>query len=1203
MRFKFLLLSVALFIATQLTAQNKISLSSAQGHPGDTVTVELSLQNSEYVTAVEIQVPLERKQLTFVEGSCVLNGERANGHSISAAVVNDILRIYVYSMSLNNLKGNDGNLLSFGIKLGALPKEYTLQPQAILSNDAGSKLTVTTQNGAATILSPQIEVVTKKIDYGHIPIRSTYNRVLTLRNSGNELLTVSQLQFSSGEFSANETSFVLEAGATKSVTVQYSPVARGAIEETVTVLSNAINGNVSALLVADPFSVNELHSSAARGVSDEEVTVELRMNNMEPIVAMQCSFALPEQLEYVDGSFVVAERAASHTASAVCSNGKLTLLLFSSSNTCITGNDGVVATFRLRLDGRSGNYFIAPQNTVLSNVTLENMTSAVKGGSISISSPAISCNSELSMGFAAITEKAKASYSIKNTGRAPLTVSGVAFLSSGYNVVNEFPLVVPESSSATLDIEYTPTAEGRHSTTMNIYTNDPNNRMKSVAVNGDIYEPNNILVEGENMQDGSYMLSVYLDNYTDIVAFQMDINWLNGMHTSNEQLTASSRLDGFTSSVTQIDADTYRVVAFSLTNKAIEGNSGKLFDIIFRAEEGVEYRNTNISVDNLFLSNAASSNYASQKQLSALAEYKNFMLYFMLGNDTLSNSFLRAGSEISVPDAPSVKGYIFGGWNEHPSTMPAEETYITAILYKRGDVNIDNAITVADADGVMDVLLNKESDELKVQIADITEDGKVSVTDIAGVVNVALGDTVKDASVVPATLNMAAGSDACNSLRIAPFALSAGEEKEIKVLMNNPGDAFCNIQFDLYLPEGVEVLTDDKGYYVGLGSRTTLQQHSNPECAMQADGALRIACASLSNATFKNESGDVLVITVKGSDTLQPGVYELQMKNIELARPNVTNDRPCDYTASVVADEGAASTLTLKGDFTADALADLSTALSNNKEITSIDLTDAIAVDATGVLTTGNPNTLILLAEGRSVANEQNVVSGGICTSLALHDGYTFNAPVSFTAEQISYDREIEGAEIVTFVLPVAVPADAVNGNVYSLNAVEETRLQFDTVTEGLLLANTPYLASFEDAAPLLNNEALKSSVTIETTPKEIVVTTGGIKHIGSYAVLSITSDNTKSYYECMHGEFVKTNSGMLSPFRTMLLAEEVISFAPSYSIVLDNATTSLQFIDASDKSTDVYDLSGRLVRKQAESFIGLQKGIYIVNDRKLLIK
>ncbi len=1017
-----LLLSVVLF-ATQLTAQNKVTMSSVQGHPGDIVTVALSLQNSEDVTAVEVQVPLERKQLTFVEGSCVLNSERANGHGISAAVVNDVLKIYIYSVSLSNLAGNDGNLLSFDIKLGKLPKDYTLQPQVLLSNAAGSELSVTAQNGVATILSPQIEVVTKSIDYGHIPIRSTYNGVLTLRNSGTEPLAVSQLLFSAGEFVATETAFVIEAGATKNVTVQYSPVERGAVEESVTVLSNAINGSATAQLVAEPFSVNELHSGKAQGVSDEEVTVELRMNNMEPIVAMQCSFALPEQLEYVDGSFAVAERAASHTASAVYDNGKLTLLLFSSSNTCMTGDDGVVATFRLRLDGRSGSYFITPQSTVQSNAALENMTSAVSGGYISISSPAINGNSELSMGSSAITEKATASYSIRNTGRAPLTVNGVAFLSHGYKVLDEFPLVVPASSSTTLNVEYAPTAEGNHSTTMNIYTNDPDNRMKSVTVRGDIYEPNNVVVEGENMQDGSYMLSVSLDNYTDIVAFQMDINWMAGMRTSNKDLSATARLDGFTCSVTQVDDDTFRFVAFSLSNKSIAGNSGKLFDIVFRPDEGVEYRDTDISVDNLLLSNAESSNYASQKQLATLAEYKNFMLDFVLGNDTVSNSFVKVGSAIAAPDVPYIKGYVFGGWGELPSAMPAEDMSFTGALYMRGDMNIDNDITV---------------------------------TDVAGVVNALMGVSDTGVAAAPATRSVVASCEVGNSLRIAPFALAPGEEKEIEVLMNNPGDAFCNIQFDLYLPEGIEVLSDDYGYYVDLGSRTTQRLHSYPECAVQPDGALRVACVSLRNATFKEESGDVLVITVKGSDTLQPGVYELQMKGIELARPDVTCDKPDDYAASIVAGDGASSALVLKGDFTAGALTDLSTAFANKGDITSIDLTNAVAVDATEALTTGNPNTLLLLAEGCSVANEHNVVSGGVCASLALHDGYTFNAPVGFTAEQISYDREIEGAKIVTFVLPVALPVDAVNGSVYRLSGrlIRKGAESFDGIESGVYIVN-----------------------------------------------------------------------------------------------------------------------------------------------------
>lgn len=663
-------------------AQNTVTVSSAEGAPGAVVNIDVVLQNSDGVTAAEFVFPLAEKQLVYVDGSCEINAERADGHQISAAAVDGNLKVYVYGLSVEPLKGNDGRLFSFSLRLGKSPAVYPLQPQVILSDAQGDALPVMANEGAVTILAPQAEAVTPVIDFGHVPIRSQYEKTLTLRNSGTTALNVTDIVAGSDVFSVSEKVFTIPAGEAKSVNVVFAPVERGAVEETVTVVSNAVNGSVTARLVADPYSVNELHSGAASGIAGEEVTVELRMNNMEPIVGLQSTFTLPEQLEYVEGSFAPAERASSHTALATCADGKLTVLLYSSKNTAIGGNDGVVATFRLRLTGYSGYYRIAPENTVLSNAALENMTSAVSGNSIRISSPAIGGNSELDMGSTPVTEVAKAEYVVKNNGNAPLVVSSVAFLAEGYRVTNELPMTIGAYSSGTLNVEYTPAEEGEHSVAMNIYSNDPVNKLKSVKVGGDVYEPNSLLLEGENLQNGNYVLSVGLDNYTGIVALQMDIHWMPGMTTSNALLNVTERLGAHSCSVTKLDEDSYRFIAFSFGNSVVGGNSGKLFDLTFVPEGGVDYKDTPILIDNVVMSNSLGQDYTSQLSLNVKAAFKNFYVRFVCEGEVIGEQFLRAGDDVVAINAPRKPAYSFVEWSGFPEIMPAADIEVEAV-YER----------------------------------------------------------------------------------------------------------------------------------------------------------------------------------------------------------------------------------------------------------------------------------------------------------------------------------------------------------------------------------------------------------------------------------------------------------------------------------------------------------------------------------------
>ena len=703
---------LALFAVVNSAAQNVVSISSGQGVPGDVVTIDVVLQNSDDVTAAEVVIPLVNKQLTYVDGSCVIDSERANGHQLNAAVVDGALRIYIYNISLAPLKGNEGLVASFNLKLGKSPAEYPLQPQVLLSDAAGKALPVNTSAGAVTILAPQIEVVTQTVDFGHIPIMAQYTKTLTLRNSGTLPLEVTGIEFGASEFSATETSFTIAVGATKSISVAYSPTKRGAIEESVTIISDAVNGKATAALVADPYSVNELHSNRVEGIAGEEVTVELCMNNMEPIVGLQTTFDLPEQLVYVEESFAATERAATHTAVATAKDGKLTLFLYSSKNTPITGNDGVVATFRLRLAGHSGYYSISPLNTVLSNAGQENMTSAVSGEYIVIKSPEISGANELDFGKQPLTEKSTAQYTVRNNGNTPLVINKVAFLNERYKVADELPITVGNYSSAVLNVEYNPIKEGVHSTVMNIYSNDPVNKLKTVQVNGEIYEPNNLTFDGENLQNGNYVVSIGLDNYTNIVAIQMDIHFMPGMTTSNDRLKVSERLAGHSCSITKIDDDTYRFIAFSFNNNSIAGNEGKLFDLTFVPNNGVEYKNAPIVIDNLVLSSSEANNYTSQLTLNAKAVYTHYFVKFVCESEIVSETFQRAGTQIVQPQMPKRTGYTFGGWENVPELSPAEDVVYTGeykvnkyklnylvngVVFATDSIAYGSAITLIDA--------------------------------------------------------------------------------------------------------------------------------------------------------------------------------------------------------------------------------------------------------------------------------------------------------------------------------------------------------------------------------------------------------------------------------------------------------------------------------------------------------------------------
>ena len=618
---QFLILCFAWCISTYAIASNTLSISSVSGTPQTEVEVTVSLDNADAIVALELKIPLG-EHLSYVTNSAVLSTTRNNGHQLSAAQVGQELRIYVYSFSQNALNGNTGELLTFRLLLSNEPADYALTPTVVLSNAQGTSLAGSVQAGNVTIQAPKLQIVNSEIDYGHIPIRATYTKNLQLKNVGNLPLTIENITTTDPLFVPKQTTLTIAAGQTTSIAIEYTPTERGAVSAELVIKSNAINGEQIATIVADPFSVNELHVGTASGIADSLVSISLTMNNMEPIVAMQCAFKLPKQLEYVANSLAVnATRSNGHQALSTLRGDTLFLAIFSMTNQPLHDNDGEVATLQLRLNGSSGTYYLKPIDVVLSNITEENMVSATSQGKVTIKAPSISSNASLSFGNIPITEVAYATYSVRNNGSAPLVLERATFLAEGYSIVEELPITIANYQTTTITVAYQPTEEGDFSTTMNLYTNDPNNRLKTVALSGHVFEPNALSLTGQSNQDGTYTLSVALDNYTDIVAVQYDLHWRSDMTTSQSAFVPSARMQNHNAVVTPLDEDSYRVIIYSMSNATIAGHNGELHQLVFTPQGDVNYCGSTISVDNIVLSNAAGGDKTSVPTTSLRAAH------------------------------------------------------------------------------------------------------------------------------------------------------------------------------------------------------------------------------------------------------------------------------------------------------------------------------------------------------------------------------------------------------------------------------------------------------------------------------------------------------------------------------------------------------------------------------------------------------
>ncbi len=660
----FLLLSMATFwVAMQAT--NIVSLQSVTTSPTDELQIDVSLANSDALTAVEVKIPLD-ENMTYIDESALLNTARSNGHIISAAEVDKELRIYIYSLSLKTFKGSEGLLFSFKLKINEDPAIYTLIPEVVLSNKSGKSVTAKVEAGIITILSPKLEFVTHEVNFGHVPIRSNYSRTITLKNVGTSKLNVKSIIIPDSRFVVSETQFAIGVGETKSITLKYSPLEHGSITRQLTVVSDAINKEHAIDVVADPYSINELHVGKVEGVADSIVSLPLTVKNMEPIVGVQFRFKMPNKLQFDD--FELAPRTNNYIVLNSQEKDTLSMMLYSLSKTPMVGNDGEIGNLKLKLVGNSGYNYLSPLDVVLSNVDEENMVSATSQGWVRIKSPKLNCETTFTLPSASVTSYASGTYVIQNSGQSPLIIEDITFMSEGFKVVGNLPITILAGGKDSVKIEHRATIEDEYSTIMNIYTNDPDNQVKKVRVNSYMFEPNSLKLTGEPafVKQGEdsvqgYHLNIAMNNYSDIVAMQFDVHWQANMTTDIDKLLTTARLNGHNCSVTKVNNSTYRILVFSMSNKLIKNKSG---NVVTLGYVGTDFKGV-ITVDNIILSDAKGVNRISEPTASMTVLVNKLTVN---SNDTtmgvvFGGGYFNRGSKVTI-SAEAKYGYVFSKWSD-----------------------------------------------------------------------------------------------------------------------------------------------------------------------------------------------------------------------------------------------------------------------------------------------------------------------------------------------------------------------------------------------------------------------------------------------------------------------------------------------------------------------------------------------------------
>lgn len=394
-------------------------------------------------------------------------------------------------------------------------------------------------------------------------------------------------------------------------------------------------------------------------------------------------------------------------------------------------------------------------------------------------------------------------------------------------------------------------------------------------------------------------------------------------------------------------------------------------------------------------------------------------------------------------------------------------------------------------------------------------------------------------------------------------------------------------QFDLYLPEGVSVVStmeDDEVLYDIAFNKNRSKSSHVLAVEPQDDGALRVAGYSTSNAAFVGNSGVLVNVAVSVGDIAE-GDYSVVMRNIRM----VTEDELGNAVEKLGAD--CTATLTVENTLLGD--------VNSDGNFTMIDV--VMAVNAVLEKEQAGFNAAAADLNGDGAITMVDVVG---VLRLVLTDG-SAKAPVHRESRSVVAMPELSIGDLAAMgngrvVLPVALSNDA-DYSAFQLDVtlpagVELAEATFtgrgkashavawNTLTDG----SVRIVAYAMDNAAFRDNEGALLNLVLETTDEvsaDAVLTLAD----GLFATAGGAEHRAADISVMMRSGATGVEKDYAASFRV---------YGVEDAVVVESSA---------DREVSIYAATGKLVEqtvvKAGKNTIALPAGVYMVNGNKVIVK
>ena len=455
------------------------------------------------------------------------------------------------------------------------------------------------------------------------------------------------------------------------------------------------------------------------------------------------------------------------------------------------------------------------------------------------------------------------------------------------------------------------------------------------------YANNTLSIQDLSIEQGTTeaALPISLTNEGSITGFQCDLYLPSGVSVATDEygdyVIALARTTAKRHTIsTSLQADgALRILCTSMTNATFSGNSGTVLNVTLTVSENMAAGKHNMSLKNIVLSDTDANRHTSSDISSSLVVNKventtitanNITMVY--GDNVPKLTYTSEGAEVAGTPMLSCSATSTSAVGTYPITISKGSVTNKNVTYVNGTLTIVKApLTISAGNytkkhgeenpkfsATYSGFKNGETSAVLTKQPVFTTDVIASTAPGLYAVRVSGAEAQNyEITYVNGTITVTENvtEESANILSIQDLSIEQGTtEAALPISLTNEG-SITGFQCDLYLPSGVSVATDEYGDYVIALARTTAKRHTI-STSLQADGALRILCTSMTNATFSGNSGTVLNVTLTVSENMAAGKHNMSLKNIVLSDTDANRHTSSDISSSLVVNKVENTTIT-----------------------------------------------------------------------------------------------------------------------------------------------------------------------------------------------------------------------------------------------------------------------------------------------------